>query len=221
MLIFVFFSGGLSAIAIVRIKITDVNDNSPIFEPLYYNVTLRSDSLVNEAIVRLRATDLDDGLFGQVAYRISSGNEAGIFRIDKSTGEIHVARPSLLSRSSLYQLNVTGTDAAGLKSTHDALLRINTITSTNQRRLPSCERSRYVLTVKENSIVNGVIGTIKEFSGSTNPGKFLHFSFAFVVFQEDIFLYSCKPRAQLSTYTIKKWNKNNTGFVSQQKLAVG
>ncbi|XP_043275880.1 protein dachsous [Venturia canescens] len=163
--------GGLSAIAIVRIKITDVNDNSPIFEPLYYNVTLRSDSPINEAIVRLRATDLDDGLFGQVAYRISSGNEAGIFRIDKSTGEIHVARPSLLSRSSLYQLNVTGTDAAGLKSTHDALLRINTIKSTNQRRLPSCERYRYVLTVKENSIANSVIGTIKEFSGATDPDK--------------------------------------------------
>ena len=152
-------------------KITDVNDNRPIFEPRYYNVTLRSDSSANAgAVVRIRANDVDSGLFGQVTYRISSGNEAGIFRIDKSTGEVHVARPNLLSRSSLYQLNVTASDAAGLKSTHDAELRINTISSTNQR-LPSCERPRYSITVKENLIVNSVVGTVKEISGSTNSGK--------------------------------------------------
>lgn len=188
---FFFVAGGLSATAIVRVKITDVNDNRPIFEPRYYNVTLRTDTPVTGAIVRLRASDLDAGIFGQVTYRISSGNEAGIFRIDKSTGEVQVARPSLLSRSSLYQLNVTASDAAGTKGTHDAELRINAISTTNQR-LPSCERPRYLITVKENFIINGVIATVKEAGSSSNTGKLILYFLFFLFILIPANLYTMK-----------------------------
>ncbi|XP_011878669.1 PREDICTED: protein dachsous-like [Vollenhovia emeryi] len=68
--------GGLSTVAIVRIQVTDVNDNRPIFRPQRYNVTLRTDSAMYNPILKVVATDLDAGLFGQVAYRITSGNEA-------------------------------------------------------------------------------------------------------------------------------------------------
>ncbi|KAL2732564.1 protein dachsous isoform X3 [Vespula maculifrons] len=158
--LFSWVSGGLSTIAIVRVQITDVNDNSPIFEPQKYNVTLRSDAPFQGPILRVVASDLDAGLFGQVAYRITSGNEAGIFRIDRNTGELHVSRPSLLSRSALHQLNITATDAAGLKSTVDAEVRITM--SLPGHRIATCERPRYVLSVKENQPQSTVVGGIKD-----------------------------------------------------------
>ncbi|XP_015176207.1 PREDICTED: protein dachsous [Polistes dominula] len=163
--------GGLSTIAIVRVQITDVNDNSPIFEPQKYNVTLRSDVPFQGPILRVVASDLDAGLFGQVAYRITSGNENGIFRIDRNTGELHVSRPSLLSRSASHQLNVTATDAAGLKSTVDAEVRI-TMSSQGHR---TCERPRYVLSVKENQPQGTVVGGIKDTTSSLSgerPSRF-------------------------------------------------
>lgn len=164
------FVGGLSTIAIVRIQVTDVNDNRPIFEPRRYNVTLRSDGPVHGPILRLVATDLDAGLFGQVAYRISSGNEAGIFRIDRNTGELHVARSSLLSRSPLHQLNVTATDAAGLKSIVDAEVKVTI--STGGHRIATCEKPRYTVTVTESTPRNTIVGSVKDIAtaSSSTPG---------------------------------------------------
>ncbi|KAG7213360.1 hypothetical protein KM043_002656 [Ampulex compressa] len=161
--------GGLSTIAIVRVQVTDVNDNRPIFDPQSYNVTLKSDSPMHGPILRLVATDLDVSLFGQVAYRITSGNEAGVFRIDRNTGELYVARPSLLSRSPLHQLNVTATDAAGLKSSVDAEVRI-TVSSAGHR-IATCERPRYTITVKENVPQNTVVGGVKDVAAASSSSS--------------------------------------------------
>lgn len=166
----ILLTGGLSTIAIVRIQVTDVNDNRPIFQPRRYNVTLRGESAVHGPILKLVASDRDVGLFGQVAYRISSGNEAGVFRIDRNTGELHVARPSLLSRSPFYQLNVTATDAAGLKSAVDAEVKI-TVSSAGHR-IATCEKPRYTVTVKESISQNTVVGGVKDAtSSSSTTGK--------------------------------------------------
>ena len=158
-------------------QLTDVNDNRPIFSPLEYNVTLRLDSSSSSAvssgsgpILRLFAKDLDSGVFGQVAYRITGGNEAGIFRIDRTTGQLQVARASRLTRSAKYQLNVTATDAAGHKSILDALVTISTTNGANL--VPSCDRPTYVINVKENVAQNTFIGTLRDPSVTSSIGKF-------------------------------------------------
>ncbi|XP_023290467.1 protein dachsous [Orussus abietinus] len=160
--------GGLSTTAIVRVQVTDINDNRPVFDPDRYNVTLRVDGPASGPVLRVSANDLDAGLFGQVAYRISSGNEAGVFRIDRASGEIHVARPGLLSRSQTHRLNVTATDAAGLKSIGDADVRITVSTQSNG--IPVCERHRYTFQIKESVPQNSVVGVVKEATGPVEAG---------------------------------------------------
>lgn len=155
--------------AIVRVQVTDINDNRPVFEPRRYNVTLKSDGPVQGPILRLVATDLDAALFGQVAYRITNNNEAGVFQIDGNTGELQVARPNLLSRSPLHQLNVTATDAAGLKSTVDAEVQITV--SSPGHRIAACEKPRYTVTVKETVPQNSIVGGVKDAAtSSSSPG---------------------------------------------------
>lgn len=170
----ILFAGGLSTIAIVRIQVTDVNDNRPIFEPRKYNVTLRSDAM-SGPILKLVATDLDAGDFGQITYHISSGNEAAAFRIDRSTGELHVARPNLLSLPMLHQLNVTATDSAGLKSIADAEVKV-TIASASQR-IATCENPRYTITVMEDISQNTVVGGVKDTTtaSSSSTGTSIRF----------------------------------------------
>ncbi|XP_018368826.1 PREDICTED: protein dachsous [Trachymyrmex cornetzi] len=168
--------GGLSTIAIVGIQVTDVNDNRPIFKPQRYNVTLRNDDVTRSSILKLVATDLDVSVFGHVTYRISSGNEDEIFQIDRNTGELHVARPSLLSRLSLHHINVTATDTAGLKNIVDAEVKVTV--STAEHRIATCEKPRYTVSVKENipqnSVVSGVNSTTTASSSSTGerPSRF-------------------------------------------------
>lgn len=171
----ILFAGGLSTIAIVRIEVMDVNDNRPIFEPQKYNVTLRSDSTVHGPILRLAASDLDAGSFGQFTYRITSGNEASIFRIDRNTGELHVARPSQLSRSSLHQFNISAIDAVGLKSIVDAEVKV-TVSSAGHR-MATCEKPRYTITVKENVPQNTVVAGVKDTAtaSSSSTGTSIRF----------------------------------------------
>jgi protocadherin-16/23 len=85
----------------VKIQLTDVNDNQPVFYPREYNVSLRegggSSSSSSSPVVVVVATDLDSGRYGSITYRIVAGNDAELFRIDRNSGEIFVTRPSLLT----------------------------------------------------------------------------------------------------------------------------
>ncbi|XP_074037726.1 dachsous cadherin-related 1 isoform X2 [Leptinotarsa decemlineata] len=156
--------GGLSTTAMLKIQITDVNDNRPIFYPPEYYVSLRergSSSSATTPIVVVAATDADSGKFGTVTYKIVAGNEAGLFRIERATGEIFLSRPNLLSaRIQPYQrLNISAVDGGNLKSLKDAEVFISVIDSA--QRPPIFEHSRYTYSVSENVRRGTSVGNVK------------------------------------------------------------
>jgi protocadherin-16/23 len=156
----------------VKIRLTDVNDNEPIFYPRMYNVSLREgggSSSASAPVAVVVATDLDSGRYGSITYRIVAGNDAQLFRIDRNSGEIFVMRPNLLStRTAPYhRLNITATDGGGLRSHQDAEVFLS-ITDSAQRP-PVFERSRYTFEVKENVLKNSVVGAVN--ATSSEPGE--------------------------------------------------
>lgn len=54
----------------VNIGISDVNDNSPVFEKFGYTATVGENSDIGTFVVRVEAKDRDEGLFGEVIYFI-------------------------------------------------------------------------------------------------------------------------------------------------------
>ncbi|CAG9826027.1 unnamed protein product [Diabrotica balteata] len=166
--------GGLSTTAMVKIQITDINDNNPIFYPSEYNVSLRESGVSSSAtspVVVVAATDLDSGKFGAITYKIVAGNDADLFRIEKTTGEIFINRPSLLSARGqpYHRLNISAIDGGNLKSIKDAEVFISIIDSA--QRPPIFEHTRYTYTVSENVRKDTVIGNVK--ATVFNNGKFL------------------------------------------------
>ncbi|KAF7286531.1 hypothetical protein GWI33_004934 [Rhynchophorus ferrugineus] len=156
--------GGLSTTAMVKIQVTDVNDNRPVFYPPEYNVSLRDGGASSSAttpVVVVSATDADSGKFGTVTYRIVAGNENGLFRIDRNTGEIFVNRPHQLSTRNqpYHRLNISATDGANLKSLKDAEVFISVIDST--QKPPIFEPTRYKFSVLENVKKDHVVGHVK------------------------------------------------------------
>uniref|UniRef100_A0AAR5P542 Cadherin domain-containing protein n=2 Tax=Dendroctonus ponderosae TaxID=77166 RepID=A0AAR5P542_DENPD len=156
--------GGLSTTAMVKIQVTDVNDNRPVFYPPEYNVSLRdggASSSATSPVVVVSATDADSGKFGSVNYRIVAGNEGGLFRIDRTTGEIFVNRPHQLSTRSQpsHRLNISATDGGNLKSLKDAEVFISVIDST--QKPPIFDQARYVFAVMENVKKDFVVGHVK------------------------------------------------------------
>uniref|UniRef100_F6Q874 Cadherin domain-containing protein n=1 Tax=Ciona intestinalis TaxID=7719 RepID=F6Q874_CIOIN len=76
----------LSTTRKLRIEIDDVNDNAPLFTKSIYDVTVDENDRLRDFGVE--ATDVDSGKDGTIRYRISGGNDRGVFRINDVTGDI-------------------------------------------------------------------------------------------------------------------------------------
>lgn len=157
----------------IKIQLTDVNDNRPIFYPREYNVSLRESLPTSASVVVVVASDIDSGRFGTVTYRIVAGNEAGIFRIDRVTGEIFVTRPNQLSSRNqpYHRLNISAIDGGGLRTAQDAEIFISIIDSS--QRPPIFDKTRYNFSIKEDAKKNTIVGSVS--ATSSNSGKFLKF----------------------------------------------
>jgi protocadherin-16/23 len=153
----------------VKIQLTDINDNRPIFYPREYNVSLRESLPTSASVVVVVASDPDSGRFGTVTYRIVAGNDAGIFRIDRVTGEIFVTRPNLLSsrNQAFHRLNISAIDGGGLRTALDAEVFISIIDSS--QRPPIFDKTRYNFAVKEDAKKNTIVGSVS--ATSSNSGE--------------------------------------------------
>ncbi|ESN95584.1 hypothetical protein HELRODRAFT_141021, partial [Helobdella robusta] len=77
------------------IKIVDVNDNSPQFESSHYSVSLPENSKVGTEIIRVLATDADEGMNGIVKYGWSDDTFkkfGSYFSIDSGSGSIRLKK---------------------------------------------------------------------------------------------------------------------------------
>ncbi|WKX99857.1 hypothetical protein Q1695_014605 [Nippostrongylus brasiliensis] len=72
----------------VTIRVSDVNDNFPMFDQPEVSVTLRDGMKSGEVLQSLTATDADTGENGRVSYRILSGDDYGIFSVGAESGAL-------------------------------------------------------------------------------------------------------------------------------------
>ena len=99
----------------LEINITAVNEFSPIFTVADNKVILVDEDIsVGSVIYKVRATDSDYGLDGEIEYDITAGNP-GKFIIDSVTGNISISSALDRETQDIYHLIVRATD----KSTTD------------------------------------------------------------------------------------------------------
>ena len=97
-----------TAKANLRIRIVNINDNSPVFNPVRYNVSIAENAQLDEQFVTLNATDLDP--FDGLTYTIVSGNDDSIFALDSKNGQFLVASQLDRETTDFYNLTVRVTD---------------------------------------------------------------------------------------------------------------
>ena len=103
----------------IKIIITDVNDNSPIFEKEIYSKRLSEDAPLLTSVMHVRAVDYDADLNGKVVYSMHQSITPSArffspipFVIDTETGEIYLNATLDYESSPSYELTVTATDQA-------------------------------------------------------------------------------------------------------------
>ncbi|KAK3545732.1 hypothetical protein QTP70_011338 [Hemibagrus guttatus] len=96
-----------SSQAILRVMITDVNDNSPRFEKSVYEADLPENSSPGAPILQLKAMDADVGVNGQIEYVFGAATESvrRLLRLDESTGWLSVLHR--IDREEVSQLRFT------------------------------------------------------------------------------------------------------------------
>lgn len=115
----------LSSTVVVRIKVTDVNDNSPKFQfPTLKNYTVYIPWTLGKSTIftTLLATDLDEGTNGELEYSIESVNGSKHFQVDPTSGQMFLAHPLTEKDVGIHVVTVTAHNpAAGLQGTVSSL----------------------------------------------------------------------------------------------------
>ncbi|KAF6117915.1 cadherin EGF LAG seven-pass G-type receptor 1 [Phyllostomus discolor] len=102
--------GPRSATATVHIVVEDENDNYPQFSEKRYVVRVPEDVAVNTPVLRVQATDRDQGQNAAVHYSIVSGNLKGQFYLHALSGSLDVINPLDFEAIREYTLRVKAQD---------------------------------------------------------------------------------------------------------------
>uniref|UniRef100_A0A6J0UAW7 Protocadherin-19 isoform X2 n=1 Tax=Pogona vitticeps TaxID=103695 RepID=A0A6J0UAW7_9SAUR len=97
----------------LNIRVIDSNDNNPLFEEPSYTVSVPENAPPGTPVIRLNATDPDEGTNGQVLYSIHSyvsEKARDLFQINPQTGLIMVTGAIDYEEGHAYELDVQAKD---------------------------------------------------------------------------------------------------------------
>ncbi|XP_060035061.1 protocadherin-18 isoform X2 [Erinaceus europaeus] len=102
-----------SGSSLLKISISDSNDNSPAFEEPSYTIQLLESLPVGTLLLDLNATDPDEGANGKILYSFSSHVSPRIietFQIDPENGHLTLFKPVDYELTKSYEIDVQAQD---------------------------------------------------------------------------------------------------------------
>ncbi|KAI5739538.1 hypothetical protein M8J77_020494 [Diaphorina citri] len=155
-------SGGRSGFATVRLRISDDNDNAPIFLLPQYRISIPSSLAVNSGFLKVKASDLDEDLNGAMEYAIYEREGKGVadlFAINKHTGGLSLAKSPVSYENQVFQFFVRASDR-GIPPLHaDVPIEVYVMNPKDQR--PVFEQEDEKFFISEASPIGSVITTMK------------------------------------------------------------
>uniref|UniRef100_A0A673FGG0 FAT atypical cadherin 1a n=1 Tax=Sinocyclocheilus rhinocerous TaxID=307959 RepID=A0A673FGG0_9TELE len=141
----------LSDMATVNINLTDVNDNSPIFNQDIYSAVISEDAELGKTVLTVMADDADGPSSNQVHFSIIDGNQGSPFTIDPIRGEVKVARQLDREKTSGYTLTVLASDNGNPARSSSATVNID-VSDINDNP-PLFSQANYSIIIQENQPV--------------------------------------------------------------------
>ncbi|XP_057705864.1 protocadherin gamma-C5-like isoform X49 [Corythoichthys intestinalis] len=103
----------LSGTAQITVSVLDINDNFPVFDKSLYRASLQENVAKHTFILKLTATDADEGPNGDIEYIFSSRTPdvmLSMFKLNSVTGEIFLQGDLDYEKTSSYKIEVTAKD---------------------------------------------------------------------------------------------------------------
>ncbi|XP_072204715.1 protocadherin beta-4-like [Excalfactoria chinensis] len=106
----------------IHIIVLDVNDNVPVFTQKLYVGQILETAPVGTVVLRVVATDVDEGVNGVISYQFSQIQL--LFAINPSSGEIQIVKPLDFEAAQKHEMSVRATDGGGLSELCKVLIEM-------------------------------------------------------------------------------------------------
>eukprot|EP00079_Xenopus_tropicalis_P022738 XP_012814677.1 PREDICTED: protocadherin gamma subfamily A, 11 isoform X4 [Xenopus tropicalis] len=156
------FDGGnppRSGTSQITVIVLDSNDNAPVFDHPTYKVVLQENAPQNTVILKLNATDRDEGLNGEIEYffdydTLDSVKE--LFTLNKQSGEISVNGVIDFEEKEFYEISVRAKDKGNpeLESRCLVLIEIEDVND----NVPEITLTSLLNAVPENAALGTAVG---------------------------------------------------------------
>ncbi|CAN8002126.1 unnamed protein product, partial [Ixodes hexagonus] len=150
-----------SATASILLRVQDVNDNDPVFEPRVYEATVSEADPPGTPVVSVTASDRDE--HSRLVYQITSGNTRERFGIVSHNRQavVSIAQPLDYKLEKRFVLVVTATDSGGRSDSATVYLNVS---DANTHR-PTFERTPYTASVPEDVPVGTTVLVVEAHDG--------------------------------------------------------
>ena len=140
----------------IKIKVLDVNDNSPVFDQSSYQMEVDEGQASNKYILTVKATDPDDGVNREIVYSIVQKPNIVIpFQVDKRSGAIKNIEVLDREKNPYYNFTVKAEDQGVPKLSSTVMVSIS-LRDINDN-YPTFSKSLYKLNIPENTTVGTTV----------------------------------------------------------------
>ncbi|XP_045140675.1 protocadherin alpha-4-like [Echinops telfairi] len=145
----------------ILITVLDANDNAPAFDRTLYTVKLPENTTNGTLVIKLNASDLDEGFNGDIFYSFSTDIAPIVkskFHIDPINGEIIVKGHIDFEESKTYEILVEGIDKGQLPLSGHCTVIVE-VEDTNDN-VPDLEFKSFSLPIREDAPVGTIIALL-------------------------------------------------------------
>ncbi|XP_040831397.1 protocadherin alpha-6-like [Ochotona curzoniae] len=154
----------------VRVTVLDVNDNAPSFEQSEYEVRILENSENGTSVIRLNASDPDEGSNGEISYSFNSLVSPVVlahFHIDPATGDVTVRGSLDFEHVNSYKILIDATDKGHPPMAGHCTVLVKVL-DTNDN-VPEIVLTSLSLPVKEDAPLGTVIALISVSDRDSGP----------------------------------------------------
>ncbi|XP_062852523.1 protocadherin beta-18-like [Trichomycterus rosablanca] len=109
----------------IRVTVLDANDNIPVFTESVYRASVKENTAPGTLIIKISATDEDQGLYGNVTYSFTNLDDTNqVVRVDAQTGKIRLIGIVDYEVVKLYEINLLAKDSGGLSGTSKLVIDV-------------------------------------------------------------------------------------------------
>lgn len=144
----------------VNVTVQDINDNPPVFKSSQYQAKIEEDAPIGSSVLKVEATDRDEGDNGAIIYQLVEGTP---FQIDPESGLVTIREPLDYESRRQYTLSIEARDLGTppLTGRAEAVVRLIDVNDNDPvvkfRYFPAT--SRYA-SVDENAQVGTVVALL-------------------------------------------------------------